>query len=137
MRFDCEFQLPPDDHAKVPAGQYICRVGEVRQGTTQAGDVYWALRLEVAEGDHAGVTAGWDNLVFSDRARGRARFVLESLGFETRGVLDLEPADLVGRRVLATFVLEEQDDPVGGLRTRLRVPWSGYGPAPADRAAAG
>jgi len=69
----------------VPAGAYVCRVADVRPGTTRAGDERWSLQLVVATGPHAGILAAWDSLVFSVRGRARARYVLVALGLPAKG----------------------------------------------------
>ncbi len=119
-----------DDHqsfVSVPEGTYLCRVADVRPGLSREGSPRWGLRLEVAEGDLAGRTAGWDGLVWSDRGLPRVKHVLQRLGFDVSGVLRVDPDDLVGCRARVDFVREERDDPLTGRRVvRLRVPYMGY-----------
>ncbi|MEM7309290.1 MAG: hypothetical protein AAF682_21580 [Planctomycetota bacterium] len=113
--------------ASIPEGKYTCQISEVRPGATRDGSERWAVRLEVAVGEYAGRTAGWDGLVWSERGLPRVKYVLDRLGFDTNGWVSLEPEDLVGRCVQATFVPEERDDPVSGRRVQcLRVPYAGY-----------
>ncbi len=124
-----DFSTVDDVHsfASVPAGSYPCRVAEVREGHTRDGSVRWAMRLEVAEGEYAGRTAGWDGLVWSDRCIVRVKRVLELLGFDVQGEIELAPTDLEGRIVRARFEREDWEDPVTGRRTeRLAVPYAGY-----------
>ena len=116
----------------VPEGVYVCRIAEVRAGVTRDGSPRWAMRLEVADGEFAGRTAAWDALNWSERGLPRAKAVLERLGYDVSSTLELEPEDLVGRRVEATLVAEERVDPVTGQRIEnLKVPYMGYEPAPA------
>ena len=127
MRFDFSQVEDVESFVSIPEGSYPCRVAEVREGLARDGSVRWALRLEVLDGEYAGRTAGWDGLTWSDRGVLRVRRVLEVLGFEVSGEVDLQPADLVGRCVRAEFVAEEREDPLTGRRTaRLRVPYAGY-----------
>ena len=71
--------------------------------------------------------AGWDGLVWSDRGLPRVKEVLLRLGYDVSGIVDLDPLDLVGRRVQAQFVTEEREDPsTGRTVARLRVPYMGY-----------
>jgi hypothetical protein len=122
-----------ESFASVPEGSYVCRVGEVREGVTRNGSPRWALRLEVAEGDHAGRVAAWDGLVWSERGLPRVKQVLARLGFDVSGPLELEPADLVGRQVRVQVTTEEREDPVSGRRiVRPRVPYMGYDPLEED-----
>ena len=102
-------------------------MAEVREGLARDGSVRWSLRLEVAEGEYAGRTAGWDGLTWSERGILRVRRALDALGLDTSGVLEVEPGDLVGLRVVAVFMHEEREDPLTGRRVmRMRVPYSGY-----------
>jgi len=127
MRFDFSQVQDVESFVSIPEGSYPCRVAEVREGLSRDGSVRWSLRLEVLDGEYAGRTAGWDGLTWSDRGVLRVQRVLESLGFAVSGQVDIEPEELVGRRVQAVFVAEEREDPLTGRRTvRLRVPYSGY-----------
>lgn len=120
-----------DSFVTIPEGRYLCRVGEVREGETKAGDLRWALRLEVTEGDLAGRTAAWDGLVWSQRGLPRVKHVLQCFGFDTSGPIDIEAAQLLGCRAFVDFFIEEWSDPNTGRRTeRLAVPFLGYDPAP-------
>jgi hypothetical protein len=119
-----------EEYTSVPAGNYRCKIGEVRVGFTKEGSVRWALRLEVAGGEYAGRTAAWDGLVWNDRGLPRIKYFLRLLGYDTGGRVRLEPHDLVGREVLASLQEEEREDPLSGRRVlRLRVPYLGYGQA--------
>lgn len=122
-----------EDFVLVPPGTYTCRIAEVREGITRDGSARWALRLEVADGEYAGRTAAWDGLVWSERGLMRVKFVLERLGFDVGGVLEVEPGDLVGRRARVQLFEEEwYDSRTGRQRTRLSVPYTGYDEAPMD-----
>lgn len=114
------------DFTQVPAGTYVCRVDEVRPGTTRAGDERWSLRLVVAEGPHIGKQAAWDSLVFSSRGRARARMVLQALGFSSTGQVTLEPGDLEGRTALVEIRPATYEDPAGDIVRRNEVPYDGY-----------
>ena len=127
MRFDFSQVEDVESFVSIPEGTYVCRVAEVREGLARDGSVRWSLRLEVLEGEYAGRTAGWDGLTWSERGVLRVQRVLQALGIEARGEVDLEPDELLGRRVHAEFIAEEREDPVTGRRTiRLRVPYAGY-----------
>ena len=112
----------------IPPGTYTCRIAEVREGVTRDGSPRWALRLVVAEGDYAGRTGAWDGLVWSERGLPRVKYVLEQLGFQVSGRVELAPKDLVDRTLETRLVPEEREDPLTGRRVlRLRVPYRGYG----------
>ena len=122
-----------DVYQSIPEGSYVCRIAEVRPGLTREGSPRWGLRLEVVEGDYAGRTAGWDNLSWSERGLPRVKGVLERLGYDVSGPLEIAPDDLVGRRVRAQFQVEEHEDPTTGRRVmRLSVPFMGYEPVGED-----
>ena len=97
MEIDFDAKDRVSDFVTVPAGTYLCRIAEIRPGSTRAGDERWSLRLVVAQGQHVGKQAAWDSLVFSTRGRARARMVLQALGLPATGRVQIEPADLEGR----------------------------------------
>jgi hypothetical protein len=135
MQFDFSQVQDIDSYISIPEGAYVCRVAEVREGVARDGSPRWSLRLQVSQGEYAGRTAGWDSLTWSERGIRRVKRVLEALGLDVRGSLDVVPNDLVQREVRAVFQSEEREDPFTGRRVlRLRVPYAGYapldGPAP-------
>ncbi len=134
MQFDFSEVEDVENYVSIPEGTYLCRVAEVREGENRDGSPRWAMRLEVAEGDYAGRTAAWDGLAWSERGTRRVKFVLDKLGFDTSGPLELEPSDLEGRLVVAQLQTEEREDPLTGTRVlRLVVPYLGYETADAAR----
>jgi hypothetical protein len=122
--FDADRGVP--DFVTVPAGTYRCRVAEVRPGLTRAGDERWSLRLVVADGPHIGKQAAWDALVFSPRGRARARQVLGALGLPTKGRVQVEPNDLVGREANVEVRPAEYANPNGEVVRRNEVPFDGW-----------
>ena len=122
--FDATDRL--SDFVTVPAGTYVCRIAEIRPGTTRAGDERWSMRLVVAEGQHVGKQAAWDSLVFSSRGRTRARAVLQALGLPSRGKVQIEPSDLEGRTALVEIRPAEYQTPGGEVVRRNEVPYDGY-----------
>ncbi len=127
MKLDFSAVDDTESFVSIPEGTYLCRIAEVREGRTREGSPRWGLRLEVAEGEHAGRTAAWDGLTFSERGLPRVKQVLARLGFDVSGTLDLHPSDLMGLRARVQFVTEEREDPLTGRRVvRLRVPYAGY-----------
>jgi len=142
MEIDFDATDRVSDFVTVPAGTYLCRVAEVRTGTTRAGDERWSMRLVVAEGQHIGKQAAWDSLVFSTRGRARARSVLQALGLPAAGKVQLEPGDLEGRTALVEVRPAEYQGPSGEVVRRNEVPYDGFravpmaGPAADDAEAA-
>lgn len=132
MEFDFDANRV-SDYVTVPTGTYVCRITDVRCGMTRAGDERWSLRLVVAEGQHIGKQAAWDNLVFSARGRARARKVLQALGLPSEGKVQIEPADLEGRTAIVDVRPAEYQSPSGQVVRRNEVPYDGFRPlSPAD-----
>lgn len=133
MRFDFSQVEDYESFVSVPEGTYLCRIAEVREGLSRDGSVRWGIRLEVADGEYAGRTAAWDALTWSDRGIHRVKRVLQALGLDVRGIVEVQAPDLVGLTALAALEPEEREDPLTGKRQlRLRVPYGGYSPAPAS-----
>mgnify|MGYP001600207741 CR=1 FL=1 len=120
-----------ENFVAVPNGTYRARVAEVRVKKARDGSDLWSIRWVVDDGPFAEKTAAWDNLTWSERGIRRVKLVLSRLGFETTGVLEILPEDLVGRCALVTIFAEEFVNPATGARqVRPRVPFSGYEQAP-------
>lgn len=130
MEIDFDATDGVSDFVTVPAGTYLCRVAEVRPGTTRAGDQRWSLRLVVAEGQHVGKQAAWDSLVFSTRGRARARLVFAALGLPANGRVQVEAQDLEGREAFVQIRPAEYSAPSGETIRRNEVPYDGYRPLP-------
>lgn len=127
MRVDFSEVENIEDLRSVPAGEYLCRVVEVRESDSPAGHKRWGLRWEVVEGDFVGRTACWDSLHWSDRGLARAKYVLQVLGLDTGGELQVEPSDLEDLLAWVSCASEEREDPVTGIRRLTnRVPFAGY-----------
>lgn len=134
MEIDFDATDRVSDYVTVPAGTYLCRIAEIRPGTTRAGDERWSLRLVVAEGQHVGKQAAWDSLVFSARGRARARMVLQALGLPASGKVQIEPSDLEGRTALVEIRPAEYQSPAGEVVRRNEVPYDGFRPATGNSA---
>jgi hypothetical protein len=130
MEIDFDARDRRSDYVTVPAGTYVCRITEIRPGSTRAGDERWSLRLVVAEGQHVGKQAAWDSLVFSTRGRARARMVLQALGLPASGKVQIEPGDLEGRSALVEIRPAEYQSPSGEVVRRNEVPYDGFRPLP-------
>ncbi len=129
MRFDFSSVDDVESFVHVPEGLHNCRVAEVRDGRARDGSVRWSYRLEVLDGEWAGRTAAWDSLTWSERGIYRVKKVLAALGMDTKGVLEIEPNDLVNLKARVRVEPEEREDPVTGQRqVRMRVPYLGYAP---------
>lgn len=129
MRYDFSSVDDIESYISVPAGTHNVRVAEVREGRARDGSVRWSFRLEVLDGDHAGRTAAWDSLTWSERGIFRVKKVLDALGIDVRGELEIDPADLVNLQARVQVQPEEREDPLTGRRQmRMRVPYLGYAP---------
>ncbi len=127
MKVDFSHVEDVESFVSIPEGTYACRVTDIREGLTRDGHPRWSFRLVVDAGEFAGRTAAWDSVSWSERGMRRAKHVLEMLGFDVQGEIDLESEDLVGRRASALIRFEEREDPVLGTRQiRPRVPYMGY-----------
>ncbi len=126
MEIDFDAQDAISDFISVPAGTYLCRIAEVRTGSTRAGDERWSIRLVVSEGMHVGKQASWDSLVFSVRGRTRARLMLQAFGLPSKGKVQLQPADLEGCTALVEVRPSEYQAPSGQIVRRNEVPYDGY-----------
>lgn len=129
MRYDFTGLEEVEDFTNLDQGWYTVRVEEVRESTTRDGSTRWGLKLVVAEGDYAGRVAAWDGVVWSDRGAPRAKRVLEALGIDVEGVVELEPTDLIGCRADVELRCEEWENPDTGRRQRRnRVSYDGFAP---------
>jgi len=136
MRFDFTSVDDVESYINVPEGLHNCRVAEVRDGRARDGSVRWSFRLEVIDGEWVGRTAAWDSLTWSERGIYRVKKVLAALGLDVKGVVEIEPNDLVNMRARVRVEPEEREDPQTGRRqVRMRVPYLGYESyeEPADR----
>lgn len=129
MHFDFRSVDDVDSYVSVPDGVHVCRIAEVREGRARDGSVRWTFRLEVVDGEWAGRTAAWDSITWSERGVYRVKKVLEALGMDVRGELEVEPNDLVSLCAQVKVEPEEREDPLTGRRqVRMRVPYLGYAP---------
>jgi hypothetical protein len=127
MRFDFSSVDDIESYVSIPAGTHNVKVAEVRDGRSKDGSTRWTFRLEVIDGDYAGRTAAWDSLTWSERGIFRVKKVLEALGMDVRGELEIEPNDLGNLQAQVQVMPEEREDPVTGRRqVRMRVPYLGY-----------
>ena len=133
MKIDLSQIEDIEDIRSVPAGEYHCRAAEVRESESPAGHTRWGIRWEIIQGDFQGRTACWDSLHWSERGLPRVKFVLQVLGLNTDGELELSPSELEGLEAMVQVQPEEREDPVTGIRRiQNRVPFAGYAPAPAE-----
>ncbi|MFA5138358.1 MAG: DUF669 domain-containing protein [Elusimicrobiota bacterium] len=119
------------DFSPIPEGKYLCKLADIEEASTNAGDEMWKLRFQVAEGPHAGRMV-FDNLVFSSAAMKRVKLVCSRMGLDVSGELDLTPERLRGRTCLLTVQTEEYEDSEGRRKKRSVIPFAGYERASGD-----
>jgi Protein of unknown function (DUF669) len=122
------------DYTPIPEGEYLCRIDKVEEALTGAGNEMWKLRLAVVSGEHKGRFL-FDNLVFSEKALKRAKFVCRCLGVDVSGEIDLTPEMIVGKQANVRVEIEEYVDDEGHEKKRNRVPFAGYDKTEDDDAA--
>jgi hypothetical protein len=127
MKWDFTDVMETGDFASLPQGWYSVKIEEVRQGRTREGDARWGLKLAVEGGVYSGRIAAWDGLVWSERGSPRAKRILEAMGIDASGEVNLEPNELLGRVFDVELVLEEWENPTTGRRQRRNVvPYDGF-----------
>jgi len=113
------------DFSPIPDGKYPCKLVEIEEASTGAGDEMWKLRFQVTDGPHAGRKV-FDNIVFSEAAMKRAKLICSRLGLDVSGELELTPDKLQGRSCVLTLATEEYEDSEGRTKKRNVVPFAGY-----------
>jgi hypothetical protein len=112
------------DYTPLPKGRYFCRVDSIKESFTQHGDELWNVRYVVVDGPHKGRSV-FDNLVFSEKAMKRVKYVCARLGVDVSGEIDLTPEMLVGKSCLVSVEIESYPDDEGKEKLRNRVPFAG------------
>jgi hypothetical protein len=113
------------DYTPIPKGEYLCRISKVEEALTGAGDPMWKLHLIVDEGDYKGRYV-FDNLVFSEKALKRAKFILRCLGVDVSGHVALTPEMIIGKQVNVRVEVKEYVDGEGREKEGNNVPFAGY-----------
>lgn len=121
------------DFSPLPEGDYLCRLAEIEESTTQNDDELWKLKFEVIEGEYAGRYV-FDNMVFSEAALKRAKLICSRLGLSVSGEIDLAPGMIEGRTCYLTVEIDEYEDSEGRIKKRNVVPFAGYERADAAEA---
>ena len=96
-----------ESQAPLPEGDFLFEVDDVEQKTSEnSGADYLSITFKVAEGEFKGKKV-WHNCSLQPQALFNLRGVLEALGFEVpRGVMELDPADMIGETCGGTVQLE-------------------------------
>jgi hypothetical protein len=124
-RIDFSNVEDPKDFTPLPEDDYLCRVDNVEEALTGAGDEMWKVRHLVTKGEFKGRYI-FDNLVFSEKALKRAKLILRCLGVDVSGEINLTPEMIKGKQAIVTVKLEDYVDDEGREKKRNRVPFAGY-----------
>jgi hypothetical protein len=108
----------------LPEGSYTCKVTDVEEQTSKAGNEMWAMTWEVQGGEYHGRRV-WDRLVFSDKAMPRVKLCCHALGIDTRGRVNLLPEMLLGRSCIL-HVEEGEYERDGRMVPKNVVPFAGF-----------
>lgn len=114
-----------DDFSPLPDGDYLCKLAEIEEATTQHGDDLWKLRFQVLEGEHARRLI-FDNMVFSAAALKRVKLICSRLGLDVSGEVELTPEMLLNKSCILTVTTEAYEDSEGKTKKRNVVPFAGY-----------
>ncbi len=114
----------PDAGDMVPEGAYTCRLADVEETESKAGNEMWNLRWEVTAGEHQGAVI-FDRLVFSGGALKRVKLLCSRLGMDVSGKVNLLPEHILGLSVIVHVEVESYEYE-GREGTRNAVPFAGY-----------
>lgn len=115
-----------ESFSPVPKGKYFCNLTEIEDDkTTQNGDEMWRLKFTVTQGEYKGRSI-WDNLIFSENAKKRVKFICARLGLDVSGKIDLTPITIINKTCFITTDVEEYIDDKGKTKERNTVLFDGY-----------
>lgn len=101
----------------LPEGNYNVVVADVQRKTSEkSGNEYWAITFWTE--DRAKI---FDNLVFTDKTLNRVKKMFKNLGLPVDGAYDYEPADLIGRKMVAAVLIEEYTDRQGTTKQKNTI----------------
>lgn len=113
--------LPDPESGAVPAGEYLAQCISVDDTkTTREGEARWNLEFKIVQGEFTGKHF-WDNLFFTERARGRVKLAGTRMGVPKDLDRELLPADLISKLVYVTLEVEDYK----GV-PQNKVPFAGY-----------
>ena len=99
-------------------GEYLFKIYEVNEKTSQAGNDYWQVKVESKEGIKV-----CDNLMFNGKAAGKTLAFLTALGLadgENFPTDDIEVDDVLGKMLYINVVKDKDSD-------FLKFPWNNSG----------
>jgi hypothetical protein len=119
------------EYEPVPDGSYVVEIEDVEETATKNGDDMFRLKHRVIEGDQKGRCV-FDNVPLTQAAWPRLKLILESVGVEVSGEVDVVPSLLVGRRCRVEVRTTSFVDKKGKEAKRNEVPFRGYSHADGD-----
>ena len=107
----------------LPEGIYNVVVTDIQRKTSEkSGNEYWAITFWTE--DRAKI---FDNLVFTEKTLNRVKKMFKNLSLPVDGAFDYEPADLIGRKMVAAVLIEEYTDRQGSTKQKNTIDvWASY-----------
>jgi len=115
----------PDPQQPIPIGEYKCKIVEVREKTSQKGEEYYSLRLEIIEGDYDGRSV-YDSLFFSPKALQRLKLICERLGINIEGDVEITPSLFLYKIVVVAIKQDFYINKSGQTINKNIVAYDGY-----------
>lgn len=121
-------------YALVPEDVYLCRIAEILTKSTKAGDEFWEIHWEIADGVYAGHRRVKDTLWFhTPKVLPRAKLLFACIGWGVEGDINFLPEHCEGRYAHCQVVTDRDEwkDRKGNDHVKLRsvVAFAGYMPA--------
>jgi hypothetical protein len=115
-----------NQYEPIPDGTYLCQLEAVKDGyTAKDGHEMWKLEWVLLPEKYAGRKL-FDNLVFSEKAAQRVKFVCSRLGLDVTQAIDLTPGMLIGKQAWVTTYINDYTNQEGQKRKSNKIPWDGY-----------
>ena len=108
---------------KVPEGEYIVEVTSFEEKESSNGNPGLSWKWKVVEGDYKGATI-WDNTSLLPQALWRLKNLLDCLGIDTSGEVNLVAKEILGKRALVEISIETYQ---GKERSRITQFLKGVG----------
>jgi len=135
MKWSDEDMESGEEQIMVP-GKYLGEVKVVKEKKTNSGDNMWSLKFVDSEGN----VLCWDNLAFSDAAKGISMKKMSILGVpkDDMGFFEINSKDeLIGLRAMLDLKKDSYKDDNGKIHEKLVPDFNGegdFGYSPADSA---
>ena len=102
------FSDDAEKSSELKAGEYLFKIYEVKEKTSQNGNEYWQVKFESKEGVKV-----CDNFMFSGKAAGKTLSLLTALGLADGENLpkdNLDPDDILGQFVYVNTVKDKDSE---------------------------